>query len=689
MSKKRIICSDDEESDEEVQFVEFSGVDKVSSGEMPLPAEELSGINSGNILDSESSRRSRGSSSKKEQMRRDALKQMSSGMNKGLSGLQNSDSGSAYSDSGEDGEGDDDDDDDDNYVPLADDYFKPKKKPRPVSKKLFKDPPPSRKRRNEHYASSSDNEPEPDINDFILNSDEEEEEEQAMLEKAARLRRKERKKRRKRREEKEKEKRLSGGSRSGASSSEKGSAKKKIVLDRDDPDYESPEEEASSEEEDDDNEEGSDSNSNDEEEEEDDEEMDGPLMYYQVNAAMEDDEENDHTLNLRQSFEVPEAIKIYVEFLARVHLDEDFLVKVYKKRKEQKYSRFLAAARQIENKICTVRESLLGSGAWAGGGSEYAHEISERPFYQVTDAPGCWEEDHSEWPRCSACNRASKSLPCLVYCFGTHYDAKRAWSSQEWNEFMPPSTFLYEESWYAAAMGRQKKKSNDDDGDDDDDDDDSVIQPTKEPVTNNSSSKDKKSSSSKSKKVIVLDDDDDDDSDIDENRKNDEEDDEEDEEETAPQVLQWWQRKWPPQLMEGKESKWFLSGHCKGRTQLYHTLLHYKFRLLMKIKEKLQAVHGNIAEFLSNNTFVKSEVSRYQTLLDLTSKLFGGKSMDESAERKILSIWRDRVEEGHGGDGKMNSSSSSSTEGGAPVFQASMLNWLSANKQNELELKDD
>ena len=53
MSKKRIICSDDEESDEEVQFVEFSGVDKVSSGEMPLPAEELSGINSCNILDSE------------------------------------------------------------------------------------------------------------------------------------------------------------------------------------------------------------------------------------------------------------------------------------------------------------------------------------------------------------------------------------------------------------------------------------------------------------------------------------------------------------------------------------------------------------------------------------------------------------------------------------------------------------
>jgi hypothetical protein len=63
--------------------------------------------------------------------------------------------------------------------------------------------------------------------------------------------------------------------------------------------------------------------------------------------------------------------------------------------------------------------------------------------------------------------------------------------------------------------------------------------------------------------------------------------------------------------------------------------------------------------------------------------------MDESAERKILSIWKDRVEEGHGGDPKLNSSSSSSVGGGAPVFQASMLNWLSANKQNELEAIDD
>ena len=43
---------------------------------------------------------------------------------------------------------------------------------------------------------------------------------------------------------------------------------------------------------------------------------------------------------------------------------------------------FLAAARQIENLMCTSRESLLGSGAWR---PEFLAALKSRPFYFVTE----------------------------------------------------------------------------------------------------------------------------------------------------------------------------------------------------------------------------------------------------------------------------------------------------------------
>lgn len=49
-------------------------------------------------------------------------------------------------------------------------------------------------------------------------------------------------------------------------------------------------------------------------------------------------------------------------------------------------SNYLSASRQIENLLCTARESLLGSGAW---NKEFYSELQARPFYQSISTTMC------------------------------------------------------------------------------------------------------------------------------------------------------------------------------------------------------------------------------------------------------------------------------------------------------------
>jgi hypothetical protein len=48
-------------------------------------------------------------------------------------------------------------------------------------------------------------------------------------------------------------------------------------------------------------------------------------------------------------------------------------------------------------------------------------------------------------------------------------------------------------------------------------------------------------------------------------------------------ALPWWKSKITSSFSGGREDTWFLSRHCASRTQMYHNLLHYKFRLLLKV----------------------------------------------------------------------------------------------------------
>lgn len=110
----------------------------------------------------------------------------------------------------------------------------------------------------------------------------------------------------------------------------------------------------------------------------------------------------------------------------------------------------------------------------------------------------------------------------------------------------------------------------------------------------------------------------------------------------------WWQRKWGKDLSNEPETKWVVNSHCKRRTQMYHTLLHYKFRLILKIRERvrLKALNdGPLSPIASSGGskrgridgdgvknvgdalgvgFIAAEVERFEGLLAMAGQQFGG-----------------------------------------------------------------
>lgn len=177
---------------------------------------------------------------------------------------------------------------------------------------------------------------------------------------------------------------------------------------------------------------------------------------------------------------------------------------------------------KVEGLICTTRESLLGSGAWRAA---FATEMQHRPFYSAMQI-------HSDGSsaRCDVCGRSSSAQDAYrVYLYGPAYDTRTMWSSGVRRS-------LEEEAgwWNAVPEVVWDNDSN-------------------ENASESDECVDLCSESSGDNKF-------------------------------AEEVLPFWKRRWPKKLMQEKESVWNVTNHCKRRTQLYHTLLHYKLRLLLKAR---------------------------------------------------------------------------------------------------------
>ena len=641
-----------------------------------------------------SSRRSTGSGVK-EARRLEALRELQGRMGKGLAGVPSDDEYDTEDEGG--GNGDDDDDDDD------DDARRKKKKrvPREHDDKFtfsaarhksgsggsrghsvqsfFKTGDRPRKAPSPEPSSGEDD----GVDNFILDSDEEREEEEERLRSIEKQRTREKKQRRKEKEARRLEREQSGEPAKRKMSLEPAPAtsvkKKRVIVDDED------EEEVQlvgtssglrrrritpleGDDDDDDEENGQggggqddmeDSGEDDDDEDDDDEDededgddgpIDGPMLYWQVDA-MRDRNSHSEVMPVRKSFSRSEAVRLYIEMMAHAHVDSKFLTKLAANPAVAPNCNYLAAARQVENLVCTTRESLVGSGAW---NVTFTSELHCRPFYIC--APSFF--GHGEEQKCSACNRTSMSSCKMIYLFGQKYDGRKAWNSSRWDRELPAAAFLHSTFKEPSAGGASSSSGADGDRRDRDD----VVE---------------LSGSDEEDEARDLNGGDDGASDCSS--------DEADERAKASKVCQWWKKKWPGELTRGRESRWILTGHCCQRTQLYHTLLHYKLRLFLKVREKLERCAGSVGEAMRDATFISAEADRYESLLGTASQLYGGRGMESHA---AADLWRDSETVAQDEPARRGSSArqaaydehDGSAGGGAG---GGILTWLQKSQENE------
>ena len=433
--------------------------------------------------------------------------------------------------------------------------------------------------------------------------------------------------------------------------------KRKIIIDDDDDDDEDNDNNAKSkrkythknddeEEEDDENDDeeeddDDDNNNNDDDEDEDDE---SPLNHWQVDALLDQRKDINPYAVVNKSYGREEAFAIYIEYLAKSLIDKDFVAKVHRESTSStssSSSKFASTARQTENLISTCRESLLGS-VWAPA---FLAQVQSRPFYMRNVC------DHEEEERCAACNRTSKKARSAyqIHLYGTSYNARRVWDTGRWDKEMPASLFIYnddEEGVNDDDEDDDNDDSDDDDEEEDDDDDSFIVNDDYD--EDEDYNNDKKRKKKKKKKLTC--------------------------------ATPWWLQALPAGLTKGRESRWYLAGHCTFRTQMYHTLLHYKFRLLLKIREKLKK-NGNVDVLLNNDNFIKSEVNRFTKLINDAGKSFGGEEFmrdawDHHSETRQLTLPMPS-----GSSKKASSSSSSSSSKKYNTPGASMVSWLNKDKK--------
>lgn len=136
---------------------------------------------------------------------------------------------------------------------------------------------------------------------------------------------------------------------------------------------------------------------------------------------------------------------LYIELLGRALIFKDFNTRHSSSSSKSlsyvpdlKLNQFQSAARQIENRICTHRESLLASSAWK---ADFLSELQSRPFYSALRHSGSLSD--FDGVKCEACGRSAQCPDHCVYLFGPSYQANKFWSSDDWINYYPRGLLLY------------------------------------------------------------------------------------------------------------------------------------------------------------------------------------------------------------------------------------------------------
>jgi hypothetical protein len=153
--------------------------------------------------------------------------------------------------------------------------------------------------------------------------------------------------------------------------------------------------------------------------------------------------------------------------------------------------------------------------------------------------------------------------------------------------------------------------------------------------------------------------------------------------ENEKERMKVWQKvlhQYPRELTRGKESSWPAGSHCRIRTQTYHTLLHYKIRLLLKVREWLlsqwQGRSGAIQakEIRNDADFVQREADRYDLLVGQANAKWGSKEEFTNIHRADL--WKDSITPASGNSSSSSTTKETNSQGRTSARSQSVMEWL-------------
>lgn len=408
-------------------------------------------------------------------------------------------------------------------------------------------------------------------------------------------------------------------------------------------------------------------------------EVDNLSLYRQLDMERqihEDENIEDNPMAVfRKTQSIAEAMYDYIELMLFILISEDYRVKFddytdgryhasectpFEKESFQAHRR---SSRTVENLICTSRESLCGSSAWRG---DFYQQLSTRPFFTV-QFHGAGSSHIQAAERCDACGRVNSVYGGYKLCLcGPEYNAGGLWNSSRWVDMVPAQFYQVlkpyvshrvdavrtvrssertpgrrQQAAATAALESNTKRLMHLHG--------CSIRITEEengPKSRALPSPTVALSSALQSRVKISGGSSDSPSNKDSPKDltagtyspNDE------------LSLPWWQRKWGKDLRDDPQSTWVVNSHCRRRTQIYHTLLHYKFRLMIKIRERIRKKalsmgtistdvvrkDRNCIEEVLGGSFVENELHRLETLLREAGASFGGKE-----QKTQFSIWSD------------------------------------------------
>lgn len=320
--------------------------------------------------------------------------------------------------------------------------------------------------------------------------------------------------------------------------------------------------------------------------------LSNPISYAALNFCMDLKEEIqtnereivEETLGRLRSLTTKKAFEIWIEDLAKQV--EDFL--------QQKLNHTLminandlvnkdpyvsskknhAAAIQIENPLCTHRESSLSSTAWT---KAYRNQLKSRPTYTVLDLDS---SDHEH--TCEACGRNNHNVAYKVMFGGNSYDASRTYEilkktrHTDWERCLRSQRIQYDSN---DEDDSNLNLSSDDDG--------------------------QRNETSHAKEVFKV----------------------------------------------GK--------YCRARSELYHSLLHYKYKVFSHIGMKLLGVpvmdyYGNlkqkvtrtsgriklktkVKDLVKDTKFLNEEYEKYQKLIQLAAEGWSFGVMEKNLDSTCIS----------------------------------------------------